>query len=620
MPATRTSTAEPEEREDKPHRGGKAMTERTRNAQAQARHREKRKAYIDNLENSVLSLKTQLAAMTSAPRTAGEGGEDGDAVDARVRALTEENERLKSEINTLKEKLYSGNLSSGVSSALSSPGGLEDDRHTLPSLGTSTSPVVTSSAVPLSLDIPRAMNSYTGAHTDQQSGNKDSQHQISPSRVSSNFAGRQLDTGPLNAPHMVQQRHSLPSLLPSLVPAINWGSRGPPASADASSSIPPSAQQPASSINYTGGWDPSKQGPSSASSQWDTGSSYAQLQQGLTVSSQSGSTYLPHDPRPSSIDGYQGRQLCGGLGDSIASSSAGQYFPSSEQPRGGAQFQQQRSQYSSYQEHGRYAGGHQQAVHIQSTSMQQGEDAELMDTLSSTYTSANHIDQMAQRTVDYGSQPQSSAPGGWMAHGQKRGHLPEISLVGTSILPGGGLGSVPLPPGSTNEMSSVPTHHPGPYDQRRWSHENFVPGMQWSPTSNSSGVNFHPLGAGAGQQQHQPVTSSSTSSYSSHPLSSVPPFISGSSSNSLSRSRSASRSISSASISDSPRSIPVSPAPGRSLHTSSSFSGASGTAGQSHAAHTHNAGAGGHGPAGSGPVKMESNVDLPMGVPSGLGR
>lgn len=57
-----------------------------------------------------------------AAKAAGEG-EGGDS-DARVQALTEENERLKREITVLKDQLYSGHPTptSGVSSVLSSPG------------------------------------------------------------------------------------------------------------------------------------------------------------------------------------------------------------------------------------------------------------------------------------------------------------------------------------------------------------------------------------------------------------------------------------------------------------------------------------------------------------------
>ncbi|KAG8887731.1 hypothetical protein FRB98_009115 [Tulasnella sp. 332] len=615
MPVTRTPTIEPED--DRPPRG-KAMAERTRNAQAQARHREKRKAYIDNLENSIMSLKSQLAALAAAPKS-GDNVNDGETVDARVQALTDENERLKQEINSLKDKLYSGNPGSGVSSALSSPGGLEDE-HTLPSLGSSTSPGATSSSAPLRLDISRAANAYPGLQSEQLGvDSMPLNQQISPSGVTG-YAARRMDTGPQSAPHMSNQRHSLPSLLPSLSPSMNWGSRGGASTLPLSSPpTAPSTRQP-SSVGYGGGWDASTSGSSSASSQWETGPAYAQLQHGLPVASQSGSTYIPHaqDLRSSSAETNQVRQMSSGLGEGAPSSSTG-YFPASEQPRSSAQ-PPLRSQYMAFQEQEQYHGRSQQEVRLPPTSMQQGEDAELLDSFpayASTSVSPIQVDTVTQRPLDAGTRAHSSSSGAWALQGQRQRVMSDMGLVGTSILPGGGLGSVPLQPGSSSEMAAPPLH-PGQYDQRRWSQDQFSSAMQWSGASNSTGVNFHSLGGGQQQQQQQhPPLTSSTSSYSVHPLSSVPTFVSGSSSNSFSRSRSGSRSISSASFSDSPRSIPVSPAPagpGKPSQSTSSFSAVSG------ATPKHTGPNVGSNTTATGAVKAEHSDDLPMGVPSGLGR
>ncbi|KAI0316881.1 hypothetical protein OF83DRAFT_1031509, partial [Amylostereum chailletii] len=65
--------------------------ERSRNAKAQARHRAKRKAYIEQLEQTVTKLQTALALtpdqVTALPPPS-----------ARIRQLEQENTRLQREL------------------------------------------------------------------------------------------------------------------------------------------------------------------------------------------------------------------------------------------------------------------------------------------------------------------------------------------------------------------------------------------------------------------------------------------------------------------------------------------------------------------------------------------
>ncbi|KAG8965360.1 hypothetical protein FRC03_000660 [Tulasnella sp. 419] len=67
-----------------------AKPDRSRNAKAQARHRAKRKAYIEQLESTVTELKAALA----------ENGSK--SVDDKITALTEENQRLREELQRLR--------------------------------------------------------------------------------------------------------------------------------------------------------------------------------------------------------------------------------------------------------------------------------------------------------------------------------------------------------------------------------------------------------------------------------------------------------------------------------------------------------------------------------------
>ncbi|KAG8906375.1 hypothetical protein FRB99_007059 [Tulasnella sp. 403] len=147
MPPTRTSTTSPEPTT-------KDVPERSRNAKAQARHREKRKAYIehvryhshssrnlsflrrlrhsltptytdfilDQLEKSVATLKSQLQAMgISGTPSANPANSDALAAqnDARLRILVDENERLKNEIQALRARIQS--MSSPASAGLTPP-------------------------------------------------------------------------------------------------------------------------------------------------------------------------------------------------------------------------------------------------------------------------------------------------------------------------------------------------------------------------------------------------------------------------------------------------------------------------------------------------------------------
>lgn len=378
----------------------------------------------------------------------------------------------------------------------------------------------------------------------------------------------------------------MPSLLPPLSPSTSWGSRG------GTSTTTPVTRQPP----YA--WDASALGSSSSvDARWEAGRAYAQLQHGSASGAQSGSAYLrhAHDPRSdSSIESDQARQVRPGLGEGAASSSSiGPYFPSIEHPRGGANLQSgSQDMDREEQQDSRHS---QLDAQPHSRLTRQGDDAELLDafpTYPSTSASSIQMDPLSQRTIGAGGRSQSSSSGGWAVQGQRRGVMPEMGLVGTSILPGGALGSVPLQP-------------PPQYDQRRWSHDQSA--IHWSGSSSSTGVNFHSLGPGG---QHQPLAPLSTSSYPVRPISSVPPLVSASSSNSFSRSRSGSRSISSASFSDSPGSLPVSPVPGQLPHATKSFSAISDASQQNTGPHV------------GGKTKTSGGKpeDLPMGVPSGLGR
>ncbi|KAG9034367.1 hypothetical protein FS837_002226 [Tulasnella sp. UAMH 9824] len=134
MPPTRSNTSATLDASPSPEpQSSKEVPERSRNAKAQARHREKRKAYISHLEQSVASLKQQLASMGisgAIPAHALNGGTSSSPVsqsetDARLRELVEENERLKAEIQRLRARVESmgGSAASGGSSSRSSTGG-----------------------------------------------------------------------------------------------------------------------------------------------------------------------------------------------------------------------------------------------------------------------------------------------------------------------------------------------------------------------------------------------------------------------------------------------------------------------------------------------------------------
>ncbi|KZT43348.1 hypothetical protein SISSUDRAFT_961952, partial [Sistotremastrum suecicum HHB10207 ss-3] len=72
--------------------------QRSRNARAQARHREKRKAYIAQLEETVKKLQDAMSLtredLASLP-----------APQSRIRDLEEENEKLRSELDYVKQQL-----------------------------------------------------------------------------------------------------------------------------------------------------------------------------------------------------------------------------------------------------------------------------------------------------------------------------------------------------------------------------------------------------------------------------------------------------------------------------------------------------------------------------------
>ncbi|KAG8956582.1 hypothetical protein FRC04_000060 [Tulasnella sp. 424] len=67
---------------------------RSKNARAQARHRAKRKAYVENLENTVHQLRAALAAGGSSPDIA-----------AQIQFLEQENARLRAESQALRAQL-----------------------------------------------------------------------------------------------------------------------------------------------------------------------------------------------------------------------------------------------------------------------------------------------------------------------------------------------------------------------------------------------------------------------------------------------------------------------------------------------------------------------------------
>ncbi|KZT64467.1 hypothetical protein DAEQUDRAFT_769698 [Daedalea quercina L-15889] len=94
MPVSRTSTESIPDQSDRP--------ERSRNAKAQARHRAKRKAYIEQLETTVTKLQVALALSP----------EQVAALPApviRIRELEDENEILHREVDELRRQLEDRN-------------------------------------------------------------------------------------------------------------------------------------------------------------------------------------------------------------------------------------------------------------------------------------------------------------------------------------------------------------------------------------------------------------------------------------------------------------------------------------------------------------------------------
>ncbi|KAI0718661.1 hypothetical protein C8Q72DRAFT_135415 [Fomitopsis betulina] len=94
MPISRTSSESLHDTSDRP--------ERSRNAKAQARHRAKRKAYIEQLETTVTKLQVALALSPEQVATL-------PAPVIRIRELEEENEVLHREVDELRRQLEERN-------------------------------------------------------------------------------------------------------------------------------------------------------------------------------------------------------------------------------------------------------------------------------------------------------------------------------------------------------------------------------------------------------------------------------------------------------------------------------------------------------------------------------
>ncbi|KAG8905757.1 hypothetical protein FRB99_008330 [Tulasnella sp. 403] len=84
---------------------------RSKNARAQARHRAKRKAYVETLENTVHQLRAALSSTGSSPESA-----------MQIQYLEQENARLRAESQSLRAQL--GTITNGAAAAAAAAAGV----------------------------------------------------------------------------------------------------------------------------------------------------------------------------------------------------------------------------------------------------------------------------------------------------------------------------------------------------------------------------------------------------------------------------------------------------------------------------------------------------------------